>query len=247
LDWYIFGMAKERKSPQEKKSLEYTRDHFTFAEHSSFPKTWKRKKIHANREFRRKSDELLVRAKSGMAADDVSLIGDDLTAALFQKSVVRKPLRKTGTVTVGEKVERKLAKREQSVGRRAQSDERYDRAANSAIRTLTSLEGDNLVDVARRASILCSGGNPQEWARLQQSSDPVDQALRFLEQLSRGSASAIDAVHRSEELGASLAAWVTKANRILGNDRRAIEKKVEQKQMTGKTVNTLRRAAHPIV
>ena len=42
MDWYILGMAKERKSPQEKKSLEYTRDHFTFAEHSSFPKTWKR-------------------------------------------------------------------------------------------------------------------------------------------------------------------------------------------------------------
>ena len=80
-------MAKERKSPQEKKSLEYTRDHFTFAEHSSFPTTWKRKKTHANREFRRKSAELLVQAKSGMAVDDVALIADDLTASLFQKSL----------------------------------------------------------------------------------------------------------------------------------------------------------------
>jgi hypothetical protein len=242
LDWYILGMAKERKSPREKKSLEYTRDHFTFAEHSSFPKMWKRKKTHANREYRRKSAGLLVQAKPGMGADDVALIADDLTAALFQKSVVRKPLRKTGTVTVGEKVERKLVKREQSIGRRARSHEPYDLAADSAIRTLTSLEGENLVDVVRRARVLCDGGNPEEWVRLRQSSDPLDQALHFLQQLSHGSAYEIDAVRRNEELGAALAAWVTKANRILARDRRAIEKKVEQKQMAGKKANALRRA-----
>jgi hypothetical protein len=240
--WYISDMAKERKSPQEKKSLEYTRDHFTFAEHSSFSKMWKRKKTYANREYRRKSAELLVQAKPGMGADDVALIAGDLTAAQFQKSIVRKPLRKTGTVTVGEKVERKLRKREQSVGRRARSHEPYDLAADSAIRTLTSLEGDNLIDVARRASVLCSGGNPVEWARLQQSNDPLDQALRFLEKLNRGSAYETDAVRRNEELGASLVAWVTKANRILARDRRTIENKVEQTQMSGKKVNALRRS-----
>jgi hypothetical protein len=243
--WYISDMAKERKTPQEKKSLEYTRDHFTFAEHSSFPKMWKRKKTHANREYRRKSGELLVQAKPGMGADDVALIADDLTAALFQKSVVRKPLRKTGTVTVGEKVERKLMKREQSVGRRARSHEPYDLAADSAIRTLTSIKGENLVDVVRRACVLCGGGNPEEWVRLQQSSDPLDQALHFLQQLSYGSAYEIDAVRRNEELRASLAAWVTKANRILARDRRAIEKKNDQKKMTGKKLNALRRAPHP--
>jgi hypothetical protein len=237
----FLAMAKERKSPQEKKSLGYTKDHFTFAEHSSFPKMWKRKKTHANREYRRKSGELLVQAKPGMGADDVALIADDLTAALFQKSVVRKPLRKTGTVTVGEKVERKLVKREQSVGRRARSHEPYDRAADSAIRTLIALEGENLVDVVRRARVLCDGGNPEEWIRLQQSSDLLDQALHFLQQLSHGSGYAIDAVRRNEDLGAALATWVTKANRILSRDQRAIEKKVEQTRMSGKKVNALRR------
>jgi hypothetical protein len=74
------------------------------------------------------------------------------------------------------------------------------------------------------------------------SSDPLDQALHFLQQLSHGSAYEIDAVRRNEELGAALAAWVTMANRILARDRRAIEKKVEQKQMAGKKVNALRRA-----
>jgi hypothetical protein len=247
LDWYIFGMAKERKSPQEKKSLEYTRDHFTFAEHSSFPKTWKRKKTHANREFRRKSDELLVQAKSGMAADDVALIADDLTVALFQKSVIRKPLRKTGTVTVGEKVERKLAKREQSVGRRARSHESYDRAATSAVHTLISLDGERLVSTVRRAGILCGSGLTEEHGRLLRSRDSLDRALYFLYQLTSGSGREIDALRRNEKLGAALAAWVTKANRILASDRRAIEKKLEQKQMAGKTVNALHRAVRAIV
>ncbi len=240
-------MAKERKTPQEKKSLEYTRDHFTFAEHSSFPKIWKRKKTNANRQYRRKSGELLVKAKAGMGADDVALIADDLTAALFQKSVVRKPLRKTGTVSVGEKVERKLTKREQGVGRRARSHEPYDLAADSAIRMLTSLEGENLVDVVRRAGVLCGGGNPEEWARLQRSSDSLDQALCFLQQLNHGSAYEINAVRRNEELGASLASWVTKANRILDRDRRAIEKKNDQKKTTGKKLSVLRRAPHATV
>ncbi|HWW97376.1 MAG TPA: hypothetical protein VNY74_06755 [Edaphobacter sp.] len=247
MDWYIFGMAKERKSPQEKKSLEYTRDHFTFAEHSSFPKTWKRKKTHANREYRRKSDELLVQAKPGMAADDVALIADDLTAALFQKSVVRKPLRKTGTVTAGEKVKLGLAKRDQRVGRRAQSHEAYDRAATLAVRTLTSLDGERLVSAARRAGILCGLGFTEEHGRLLRSSDSLDRALYFLYLLTSGSGREIDALRRNEELGAALTAWVTKANRILARDRRAIEKKVEQKQMAGKKVNALRRATHPIV
>jgi hypothetical protein len=223
-------MAKERKSPQEKKSLEYTRDHFTFAEHSSFPKTWKRKKTHANREYRRKSDELLVQAKPGMAAEDVALITDDLTAALFQKSVVRKPLHKTGTVTVGEKVKLGLAKRDQRVGRRAQSHEPYDRAATSAVRTLTSLDGERLVSAARRAGILCGLGFTEEHGRLVRSSDSLDRALYFLYLLTSGSGREIDALRRNEELGTALTAWVTKANRILARDRRAIEKKNDQKR-----------------
>jgi len=237
-------MAKKRRSPQEKKSLEYTRDHFTFAEHSSFPKTWKRKKTHANREYRRKSGELLVQAKPGMGADDVASITDDLTAPLFQKSVVRKRLRKTGTVTVGEKVERKLMKREESVGRRAKRRESFDIEADSAIHTLTSLEGERLVDFVRRASDLCGGGNSEEWLRVSKSGDPLDRALFFLEQLSHGSAYTIAAVCRNEKLRESLATWVTKANRILARDRRSVERKNDQKKMAVKKVNALKRAPH---
>src|SRR5215469_7742839 len=113
-------MTQVRKTPQEKKGLEYTKDHFTFGQQSSrtFPKTWKRKKAHANREYRRKSGELLAQAKPGIGSQDLPAIADDLTAARFTKSVVRKPLEKTDTVTLEEKVRLKLARREKSVGRR---------------------------------------------------------------------------------------------------------------------------------
>jgi len=134
--------AKGRAPPQQKKQLEYTRDHFTFGWHSSrtFPTTWKRKKTRANREYRRKSEELLTQAKAGIAVDDVELLADDLTAARFQKSVIRKRLHKTGTVTVGEKVKGKLEKREQTAGRKVQRHQHYDHAATSAISTLVSLD-----------------------------------------------------------------------------------------------------------
>jgi hypothetical protein len=247
LRWYIFDMAKERKSPQQKKHEEYTKDHFTLGRHSSFPKTWKRKKTYVNREYRRKSEELLLQAKPGMAADDVALIADDLTAALFQKSVVRKPLHKTGTVTVGEKVKLKLEKREQRVGRSARSHEPYDRAATSAIRTLISLEGEKLVNVVRRAGLLCGARFTDEHARMQQSSDPVDQALYFLYRLTSGSGYEIEAIRRNQESGTALADWIAKANGVLERDQRAIEKKNDQKKMTGKKLNALRRVTHPTV
>jgi hypothetical protein len=175
LDCYIFGMTKERKSPQQKKRLAYTKGHFTFGWQSSrmFPKTWKRKKTRVNREYRRKSEELLAQAKPGIAADDVALIADDLTAARFQKSVVRKRLHKTGTVTVGEKVKQKLERREQAAGRNVQRHQGYDHAATSAISTLSSLDGEKLVDVVRHADLLCGAGNADELRRVLQSKDPV--------------------------------------------------------------------------
>ena len=81
-------MTKARQSPQEKKPLEPNKDHFTggFNSTHSFHKNCKQKKRHANREYRRKSEQLLSQAKPDIAADDVPQIADDLTAARFQKS-----------------------------------------------------------------------------------------------------------------------------------------------------------------
>ena len=159
---------KERKSPQQKKELEYTRDHFTFGWNSSrmFPKAWKLKKARVNRQYRRKSELLLAPTKAGIAADDVELGADDLTAARFQKSVVRKGLHKTGTVTLGEKVQQKLKRRREAVGRNVQRHQHYDRAATSAIKTLHSLDSERFADVVRQADLLCGARNADELKRV---------------------------------------------------------------------------------
>ncbi|HEY6248530.1 MAG TPA: hypothetical protein VI685_01140 [Candidatus Angelobacter sp.] len=224
-------MAKESKSPQRKKELEYTLDHVTFGWDSSrrFPKTWRRKKTHINRETRRKSQEILAAVKPGMEAGELDLVADDLTAVRFQKSVSRKRLHKTGTVTVGEKVKRKLERRREAVGRRVQSHKKYDDLAASAVNTLASLQGEELVDAVRRADLLCRGRNAAEVKRVHQAS-PLDRALSFLYTLSSGSALVVDALRRNRELAKTLIDWDEKAGRILERDRRARERKTLEKQ-----------------
>lgn len=88
-------MGNKRKSPQEKKQLEFTRDHFSGGYNSArgFSKGWRRKKARVNREYQRKSDELLAPIKPGLEADDAEMISGELTTAHFQKSVSRKRLR----------------------------------------------------------------------------------------------------------------------------------------------------------
>ena len=203
-----------RKSSQEKKQLEYTKGHFTFGFHSSrmFPKTWKRKKTHANRKHRRKAQELLGELKPGMGEDD--LTSDDLTAARFQKSITRKRLDKVGTVTLGEKVKRKLEKRAALVGRRVRIKQSCDIRARSALTALNRLQGEELVEVARRAESIY-GGNAGELRRVMSSRDPVDRALEFLHRISLGSAHESNALERSPALQEGFSAWLKKAERAV--------------------------------
>jgi len=234
-------MAKERKSPQQKKELEQTKDHFTPGWQSSrlFPKTWKRKKTRVNREYRRKSEELLAPAKPGIAADDLELIADDLTAARFQKSVSRTRLHKIGTITVGEKVKRKLERRKEAVGRTVRRHQEDERAAMSALGTLGSLSGEKLIEVVRQAEMLCVRRNADELKRVFRSNDPIDQAIQFLYRLTSGSAFEIDSLHRNPELDKALGNWMAKARRILERDKRAEQRKLDQKQAAREKLKAL--------
>lgn len=224
-------MAKARKSPQEKKELEYTRGHFTFGWHSSryFPQTWKRKKARVNRSYRRKSEEILAQAKPGIDSGDVEAVADDLTAARFQKSVSRKRLRKTGVVSVGEKVQRKLERRQEAVGRHARRDQRYDISAVSAIKTLTSLSGQELVEFVRRADRMLSAKNATLKGILP-CKDNLDSALYFLYLVAAGTPLESESLRRNPDLDKAFRGWVSKANRILESEDRAREMKSGQKQ-----------------
>jgi hypothetical protein len=208
----------DRKSPQEKKKLEYTKNHFTFGWQSSrmFPKTWKQRKTKVNRQYRRKSQELLAELKPGLSEHD--LTSDDLTATRFQKSVSRKRLYKQGTVTVGEKVKAKLEKRTAIAGRRVQGKRECDRWARSAVTTLNGLQAKELADVARRAKALCTG-NMDELLHVMSSHHPVDRALEFLRRVSFGSAPETSALRRSEELQQGLATWLKNAESVVVGSR----------------------------
>jgi hypothetical protein len=214
-------MAKERKSPQEKKEIENTRGHFTFGWHSSrsFPRTWKRKKARVNRNYRRKSDEILAQAKPGIDSGAVEAIADDLTAARFQKSVSRKRLRKTGVVSVGEKVQRKLERRQEAVGRHDRRDQRYDGSAVAAVKTLASLEGEELVEFVRRADRMLNRGSATLKGVLP-GKDNLDRALYFLYLVAAGSHLEVDALRRNPDSDKSFRGWVAKANRILASEDR---------------------------
>jgi hypothetical protein len=238
-------MPKERKSPQEKKQLEFEKDHFTFGMHSSrtFPKVWKRKKTQANRESRRKGDKLFAPMKPEMSSEDVNLAMGDVTLKQIAKSLVGKRLRKSSTVTVGEKVRLILEKRAETVGRRVKKHQKFDLLAAEAVGTLMSLDDEQLVDFIRRAVVFLHGGDPIEWARIKQSEDRIDRALSFLESHRRGSADVHDALCRNEEILIAFRDWATKANRILGRDRRIVQRKIVQKEATEKKVKTLRRQA----
>jgi hypothetical protein len=238
-------MEKALKSPQTKKKLEFEKDHFTFGWKSSrmFPRTWKRKKTQANRDFRRKSDELFAQAKPAMSAEAVEAIAGDITTAHLAKSVTRKRLHKSGTVTVGEKVKLKLERRSEAAGRRVKNHEKYDLLAAEAVGTLTSLGGDPLVEFVRRTAIFNAGGDPIEWERVMRSRKPIDRALRFVHLVLESEGPEREAICRNEELLKVYRAWAQKANRILKKDRLAIKRKLEQKQSTERRVKALRRQA----
>jgi len=230
-------MPKNQKSPHEKKALEYEKDHFTGGWHSSrfFPKTWRRKKKHANRQYRHKSEALLAQNKTGATGVDVELLADDLTAACFQRSVSRKRLHKIGTVTLQEKVKRKLEKRTRRENRKNDRRNGYDQHAASAIRFLTSLEENELEVAVLQANLVCSKhGKGLKIPAM----TPLDQALDFLYLVSHGSSFQLDALRRNPSLDQQFANWLVKANRILLRSRKKQETKTREKKQTSEKMRS---------
>lgn len=227
----VSGMSKERKSPQQKKRFEFTRDHFSGGYNSArgFSKGWRRKKTRVNREYRRKSDELLAPIKPGSEANDAEMVSEELTTARFQKSVSRKRLTKTGVITMGERVKERLERRADAVGRREEQHRRYDHVAKEAVQTLNRLNGDELIEVVNRAELVRQR-NGIEVGRIRKSGDPVDQALSFLYAVSVGSGRELDALRRNPDVNRDLGLWIQKANRIIAGDQRKQERKLREKE-----------------
>lgn len=232
-------MTNERKSPQKKKNLEYSKGHFTFSEYPhAFRRNWKRKKARVNRQYRRKSDELLAQAKPGISANEVELIACDLTAAHLQKSVLKERLRKSGTVTVGEKIKLKLERRRASIGRNTKKHDRYDELAREAVRVLNSLDGKQILELCMRARQI--GGDIKELRRITLSFNPIDRTVNFLWHISFGSAPEQEALRRNQELCEAYNAHMDRASRIVAQKKRITEEKVEQQHILAMKLRELR-------
>jgi hypothetical protein len=241
-------MAKERKPPQEKKQLEYTRDHFTFAEHAhAFRKQWPQKKVLANRKSRRRADEFLAQTKLGISGEEAEQTTADLSVTQVKKLALRQSLRKSGIVTVGEKVRLKLEQRRERTGRRANAHRKYEAIVKEALETLHSLEGDALIDTVRRANQLILKPDRHALLRLMESENPLDRAIHFYCDVCfdngylTGNGYLIDSIRRNPTLYRQFWLWVEKAERILRKDRRSAQRKLNQKITIEKRVKTLTR------
>lgn len=235
-------MPRTPKTPQEKKQLELKKDHFTFAKNPhAFRKGWREKKAEANRQYRRKSDELLAVAKPEISADDVDALVGDVTVAHLEESVSLKRLYKWSTVSLSEKIKIKSQKRQDTVGRRVERKRKSDQVTISAVSTLVALEGDELVQVVNRIARLLRGGDPVEWMRLCHSRNPLDRAIFFVEQIERGAWTFRETLQRDQNLCKAFKSWVSKANRILAKQERPAQRKLLQKIATEKKVKTLLR------
>lgn len=129
-DWHWSLRAKEamldsskrhpmskKKTPQEKKEAAYEKDHYTFAWRSphGFKKSWKKKKNRVNRVVRRKSKALL-HSIDGLGYNELSPEQESFTERLFRKGLSKRKLRKTGVVSLREKVEQKITDRRDHSG-----------------------------------------------------------------------------------------------------------------------------------
>ena len=233
-------MPRQQKTPQQKKQFELKKDHFTFAKNPhAFRKGWKEKKAEANRQDRRKSDGLLAVAKPQNSADDVEALVGDVTATHLKKSVSHKRLHKWSTVALGEKIEIKSQKRQDTIDRRAKGRRNWDRVVQSAVTTLLALEGDELVQVVKRIAGLIQGGDPMEWMRTYQSKDRLSRTIFFVEQINRGNGLYLNALRRNQELCKEFNSWIVKADRVLAKERRPAQRKLDEKAAIEKKVKAV--------
>lgn len=128
---------------------------------------------------------------------------------------------------------------QEAIGRKVNHKRHYDEIVQAAMKTLLQLEGDQFKDAVDRIARLLQGGDPIEWLRLYQSKDRLDRAIFFVEEISRGNASYLDALRRDQELCLSFQSWKKKVNRILARTRRPAMRKLEQKIATEKKLKAV--------
>jgi cell division protein FtsI/penicillin-binding protein 2 len=171
-------MAQDRESPQEKKKREYgTRVTSGNRRHAT---ARKKEKKNLRSETRSKEDELLSQIKPELSYEDAEVIAGELTSAHLQKSVTRKHPQESSAAPFSQVIEWQSERRKTSFGRKTKSHPLFDARAKEAVETLNSVKGEQFIEVARRAGMLC---NPEYESRSNVRLKPdihIDRALHFL-------------------------------------------------------------------
>lgn len=131
-------MAKERKSPQEKKELEYKRDRHEFAWHSDkgLPLARPRRKAGINRKYRHKADTAV---RQVVKNDDLGNTSD-ISNELIANGIFRRRLSKVPPPTLKEAIAEKLQRRQQRESRKPTKVEKCYREGTSAIEALERMD-----------------------------------------------------------------------------------------------------------
>ncbi len=222
-------MARERKSPQEKKLREYS-DRVTPG-NRRHAEARKKEKKNVGRETRSKRDELLSQIKPQISSEDAEVIAGELTTTHLQKSVTRKRALKYSAEPLSRVIEWQQERRRDSFGRRTKAHPLYEKWAKESVETLNSIKGGRFVDVARCAGRLCSPEYRYKFSSELKPEDPIDRALHFLCRVATHSNEENQALCRNKDLDKMITVWIQKANRVLAKDRLAAQKKIDAQKV----------------
>jgi hypothetical protein len=174
-------MAKERKSPQEKKELEYKLDRRTFAWHQDkgLRIARRRRKDTINRAYRHKADSVVRQAAEAAELGEAT----ELTNSLIADGLTNKRLRKYTPYTLAEAIDRKTNRRASHENFRKQRDDRYFAFGTTSIEAMEQMsktQSIEFLDKLRNYSRL--------FINLSRQKDPMLGLLRWVQSVSMGDA-----------------------------------------------------------
>jgi hypothetical protein len=231
-------MARERKSPQEKKLREYG-DRVTPGNRRN-AEARKKEKRGVGREIRNKTENLLAQVKPELPSQEAENLTEEITAGRVRKSVIRKRVLKYNAAPFSKVVEWQRERRVGSFQRKKRSYPHYDRIAREAVGTLNAIDNNQFAEIARRAGILCSPENCYKYARPQDLKDPIARALEFVRRATTCYSHEHQALCRNDDLKHEFRLWLDKADRILRKDQMAREKKAAEQRAIQQKLKTVR-------
>ena len=179
---------KKRRSPQEKKSFSYKKDHYVSAGESrhAFRNHWPKKKATSNQVHRHRAVEALQSIESLGNLESIENAPIEVTAEQLRKRDPRNKLDKFGVRSLKDHLQQNQKNRERRAERTREMHTRIDREFLSAIITLernvsSARAADSLKQLVRRGSWELRNflrRNPTFKARIKRLVDELNRLLQ---------------------------------------------------------------------